>query len=410
MFRLPMLFIATGMVGFFLYHGLSLGVLGVWMAEPLRSPDGWFRVHLLVLDWATMIAMGAVYQLMDVVLQRRIYSMKLGYAHYAVFTVGTGLLLAGFAFSATVMLATGAVLACVGAGLFVWNVGKTLQLANQWNAVTISTACALGYLMLTAIIGVVMGLNFAFPVWLEGHDRLLAAHIWLGLIGWFGMLITGFSYKMLPMFYLSHGYATRLEPAVIAALHACVLFGAVSFLAGGGPTGQAISTTLAALAFALYAFHVAEIRRRRHKKSPGRGVAVTVGAAYTLAAFGAALLAGWLAFPAAFADRPTTAVLVTLYLGGWVSVTILGYLSKIVPFLWWTHKYGPKAGQANVPVMAQMIPDRWVGAALSFVAVSVAVAAVGMYADSRLWIGIGGTALSAGAIFYMGMIANVFRK
>src|SRR5690606_7245031 len=102
-------------------------------------------------------------------------------------------------------------LTLMGIALFVWNVGATMLQARLWNTITVSTAFALVYLLLTAVIGTIMGLNFAFPIWLEGHDRLLGTHIWLGFIGWFGMLITGFSYKMLPMFYLSHGHSSKLE-------------------------------------------------------------------------------------------------------------------------------------------------------------------------------------------------------
>ncbi|TLS50667.1 hypothetical protein FE782_18350 [Paenibacillus antri] len=410
MFRLPLLFIATGIVGFVLYHALSLLTLGTWMFEPIRNPDGWFRVHLLVLDWATMIAMGAVYQLMDVVLQRRIYSMKLGYLHYAVFTAGTIALLYGFVASDVPFLAGGALLALTGVVLFAWNVGATMLQARVWNPVTASTACALIYLVVTAVMGTVMGLNFAFPVWIEGHDRLLASHIWIGMLGWFGLLITGFSYKMLPMFYLSHGFSARLQYPVIALLNAGVLTGAVSFLFGGGGAAQAASVAVVAAAFVVYAAHIAEVRKHKHKSSPGRGIWWTVQSAHALAFFGAALLATWLLFPGAFEGRQTTMVIGMFYMWGWVSMTVLGYLSKIVPFLWWTHKYGPRAGQPNVPTMAMMIPDAAVGYGLACVAAGLCIALAGIYFESKVWVGAGGTALSVGSILYMSVIVRVFSR
>lgn len=410
MFRLPILFMATGIVCFALYHGISLMTLGTWMMEPMRSPDGWFRVHLLVLAWATMIAMGAVYQLIDVVLGRRIHSETLGYAHYAAFVTGTSLLLAGFLSSSVWTLAVGAALSLIGILMFVWNIGATMWKAQQWNAVTVSTACALFYLALTAMIGLALGLNFAFPLWPEGHDRLLGAHIWLGLLGWFGFLITGFSYKMLPMFYLSHGFSTRLQPLVIVLLNLGVVVGAETFLLGGGGAAQAAAFLLALLAFAVYLGAVKAIREHKHKSSPGRGIRWTVETSRALVAFGAATIAAWAFAPEWFRQQPTTLIVGTAYLGGWVSITILGYLSKIVPFLWWTRKYGPRAGQPGVPIMSAMLSDRVVGWGLPGIAAGVALTMIGVLAASKLLVGAGGTTLSVASLLYIGCIASVFAK
>ncbi|MFD2384705.1 hypothetical protein ACFSWD_26930 [Paenibacillus xanthanilyticus] len=405
-----MLFIATGMISFILYHALSLFTLGAWMIEPIRSPDGWFRAHLLILDWATMIAMGAVYQLMDVVLQRRIYSVKLGYLHYVGFTLGTILLLAGFASVNVPLLAAGAVLTLLGIGLFVGNVGVTILQARQWNAVTISTACALVYLLLTAVIGTVMGLNFAFPIWLEGHDRLLAAHIWMGLIGWFGLLITGFSYKMLPMFYLAHGHSTRLQGYIIVLINLGVIAGAETFLLGGGGGPQAVSIGFLVLAFGLYGAFMTEVGKHRHKRNPGLGIWWTVHAARAMLIFGLLVLFSWLAFPEAYAQHHTTLIIGMAYLGGWVSLTILGYLSKIVPFLWWTHKYGPRAGHPDVPVMSSLISERSISYGLGGIASGVVLSVIGLFSGIEWCVEVGGTATSVSSLFYIGLIARVFTK
>ena len=54
-------------------------------AEPLRLAF----VHWLILGWATMIAMGAVYQLISVVLQRDVFSRRLGYIQFGVYFAGS---------------------------------------------------------------------------------------------------------------------------------------------------------------------------------------------------------------------------------------------------------------------------------------------------------------------------------
>ena len=159
MFRLPFSFIITGIVGFVLFHALTLVDFAGWIGAEPRSPDGLFRVHLLVLGWATMIAMGAVYQLLNVILQTQFYSEKIGFVHYGFFTVGTMGLLPAFA-------------ARIRCGLrFVrhWRSSASCCLrltlhdvvqAGQWHAITVSTASAIGYLILTGLIGAAMGLDW----------------------------------------------------------------------------------------------------------------------------------------------------------------------------------------------------------------------------------------------------------
>src|SRR5690606_27460707 len=115
----------------------------------LRGPTGWFHVHLFVLGWATMLAMGAVYQLINVILQSQLYSTKLGYVHYVLFTLGLAGLLYGFHQGNTAWIAGFAVLAFCGIVLFVWNIFATLFRAAQWNAITLSAAWAVLYLLLT---------------------------------------------------------------------------------------------------------------------------------------------------------------------------------------------------------------------------------------------------------------------
>ena len=48
-----------------------------------------------------------------------------------------------------------------------------------------------------------------------------------------------------------------------------------------------------------------------------------------------------------------------LALGGWVSLTIVGMMLKIVPFLVWYRVYAPRAGREPVPTLAQL---SWPGA------------------------------------------------
>jgi hypothetical protein len=410
MFRLPFLFIITGLVSFVLFQLLTLFDLAAWIGEDPRNSEGWFRIHLLVLGWASMIAMGAVYQLINVVLQSKIYSERLGFVHYGFFVVGTAGLLIGFQTMRIYWIASFATLAFIGILLFAWNMGATLLRAAQWNAITISTACAVIYLTLTGLTGMAMGLNFGFNLWGSIHEQLFGAHIWFGTLGWFGLLITGFTYKMLPMFYLAHQFPTRMQTMTLLLWNTGVWIGALSFLFNGSLLWKGLGLLFIVLALIAFNVHISQIYRHRHKPKPGAGIIWTLVSARALMVIGIALIPLYALFTDWMLQSPIIVLLGWTYLWGWVAVTILGYLSKIAPFLWWTHKYGPQIGKAKIPTMAQLIDDRKVNIGLASIVTALVLLLLGIGFSLPWLMTVGGCALSLCSLGYIGLIARVFTR
>jgi len=410
MSRLPFLFIVTGIIGFVVYQAASLTSMFGFLGDSIRGPEGWFHVHLFVLGWASMLAMGAVYQLINVILQSSIYSQRLGYAHYAAFTIGLIGLLYGFIASDIHWIAGFATLAFVGILLFAWNMAVTLKRASKWDAITISAACSVLYLVLTGVSGMAMGINFATGWFGDYHENLFGAHIWMGTIGWFGLLITGFSYKMLPMFYLAHDYPTRPQSVVLLLWNGAVVAGVLSFLVGGVPWFMWTALLLLTAAAVVYNVHLLQIKKKRHKRTPGSGIKWSV---YCSHAFACSLFV-LLIYSAIYPDRllSSESVLVAgwLYLSGWVSFTILSYASKIVPFLWWTHKYGKRAGKPGTPVMGDLLSDKKVDVGLYAIAAASILLLVGLSVGSQTFVTIAGAALAAFSVAYIALIGLVFTR
>ncbi|WP_018752472.1 hypothetical protein [Paenibacillus sanguinis] len=408
MSRLPFLFIVTGIFGFILFHATSLMSLTGWLGEDIRGPAGWFQVHLFVLGWATMLAMGAVYQLIHVILQTNLYSERLGYIHYVLFTVGLFGLLLGFVQGDTYWIGGFATIAFSGIVLFVWNMAATLLRAKLWNAITLSTACAVTFLLLTGLTGMTMGIGFATGWGSEWHENLFGAHIWLGTLGWFGLLITGFSYKLLPMFYLSHDYPIRLEYIVLGLWNIGVLLGAGSFLLGS-PIGFKIAAlALIVIALWTYNIHLLRIRKKKHKRSPGAGIEWAVTGSQLLALFATLFVIRAILLPDNLLDTSTVLVAGWVYLSCWVSFTVLGYVSKIVPFLWWTYKYGKQAGKPGTPVLADLLDDRKVNLGLTLILCANLTVLIGLVLGSSLAVALGGAVLSVVSLAYITIIALVF--
>jgi len=409
MFRLPFAFIVTGIASFLLFHVLTFADFAGWLGAAVRGPEGWFHIHLLVLGWATMIAMGAVYQLIHVVVQTELYSKKLGFVHYALFTVGTTGLLIGFRFLHTPWIAAFATLACAGIILFAWNTGATLLKAKQWNPITVSAAAAVGYLVRTAVSGMLMGLNFELNFLGPIHERLFGTHIWLGTVGWFGLLITGFSYKMLPMFYLAHDYPQKLQLATLLLWNAAVWLGAIGFLSG---SRACFTLALAALSAALvvYNFHLRQIGKHKHKKAPGAGIEWTLWSSVVLMVVTVSGTAAIVVNPELGGRSTVVVFYLWMYVYGWVGITIMGYLSKIVPFLWWTHKYGPHAGKKQVSTMGQLLAEKPIHIGLAVIVLCLSGLLAGFGLNNMPLIAAAGSLLCGAAIFYMSMISLVFTK
>lgn len=356
-----------------------------------------------------MLAMGAVYQLIHVILQSDIYSTRLGYIHYVMFSIGVTGMLYGFIQADVRWLAGFATCALIGILLFGWNMAVTLFRAAQWNPITVSTACACLYLVLTGLTGMLMGLNFAFGQWNGLHERIFGAHIWMGTIGWFGMLITGFSYKMLPMFYLSHHYPVRLQKIVLLLWNAAVITGVVAFLADMKRGLLWLALLLLTAGMLVYVYHLEQIQEKRHKNNPGPGIRWSVYVSRALAALMVALLIYASQGPELLLHPRVVLLAGWVYLGGWVSLTILGYASKIVPFLWWTHKYGKQAGKPGTPLMAGMLNQRHVSWGLIAMATSSLLLVSGVLINLAEVMMVGGTLLSIFSMAYIFMIARVFQ-
>jgi hypothetical protein len=106
-------------------------------------------------------------------------------------------------------------------------------------------------------------------------------------------------------------------------------------------------------------------RRRPLDVTQYHGITSVVSFALTIPVGVVAALCGWL--------QPEILVALALAaLVGWLGQSTTGYLYKIVPFLVWQYRYGPLVGRQKVPLMREMLHQRW--AQLSFWLINVGLA------------------------------------
>ncbi|GAB7388147.1 hypothetical protein BSNK01_19840 [Bacillaceae bacterium] len=352
--RLPFLFIFFGLLVLLASQGIFL-FWGDPVADGVfRTPGIWMAAHLMLLGWGVMVAMGAMYQLVPVSFLVPIWSEKFGFFQFAVTATGVFGLALSFAWAPHRAYHAGG-LVVLGTLMFLVQMGMTLKQRQQKQMLTLFVTTALLCLLLTVIFGALLALSIGGRLSGSGYPFYFKSHLLFGLAGWFTLLIIGFSYKLVPMFALSHGFSEKLSHWVYGVYVLGLAVTWFSFFHERFAWAFTPGVFLLWLGFSLFGFHIRQILRKKLKKKLDPGFvfalfAIATGWLVHLFAFIATL---WPDFPAA-----GYGILLYTFVTGWISYSIAGYLFKIVPFLWWTHRYSERAGKEPVPTLKEMVNEK----------------------------------------------------
>jgi cbb3-type cytochrome oxidase subunit 1 len=338
--------------------------------------------HLFVLGWICSVVMGAMYQLVPVALETRLYSERLAKWQFAFHLVGfVGMVWMFNVWNMKQVGHFGSVLA-VGVGLFVYNIVRTLWRVPKWNVTATAVTAALFWISLTIIAGlsiatakctyesteglatvggvrtVVSGLR-SLAGFMSRFDAISAmhAHAHLGGVGFFTLLIVGVSYKLIPMFTLSEIQSQRRAALSVALLNLGLAGSFVTILLRS-PWKLAFALVVIA-ALAIYGWELTAILRARKRHALDWGIKYFLTAVTLLLPVSIlSVVLSWPGLPL----NPLIGQLENLYgflgLIGVVSFAIMGMLYKIIPFLVWFGVYSKHIGRAQVPALADMYSPR----------------------------------------------------
>jgi len=323
-----------------------------------RVPSMWAVSHLLIIGWSCMVAMGAMYQLVPVAFLTPIYSERIGYIQFHLMTLSiVGFVLAFWLLDRTLLLIFGTGLVS-GFLLFIFNMLASFRAIKSWTMISKTVFASIIYLSLTILIGGLLLLQLTLEIFPpDWHNSLLYSHITFGIVGWFSLLIFGFSYKMVPMFALAHHFSMSKSLNTYYLFHAGILTIVLSYWLENLWL-LALGSVFILLAFTYFLLVVIEILRKRMKLLLDEGfvfslISIPVGfiihLAFVLTIFfeisysTKIILTNWIIF------------LIYLYFMLWITLCIAGYLYKIIPFLWWTHKYSQLAGKQKVPMLKDFV-------------------------------------------------------
>jgi len=361
-----------------LHFGCALGalllaglLLAAGYADPLqaaRAPATLLTVHLVTIGWLTLLMLGALYQFVPVITGTPLYSQRLPLASLALIGAGLAAMLAGFlalggtAWLSRAWLPLGGGLVLAGMTLGALDLALTLWRARPLPLPARFVAVGLGFMLVTALFGLGFALAFTLP---RPPSALLALtggglglHLAAGLGGWFTLTAMGVSYRLLSMFMLAPEEPRPSTWAALILTTAGIVLalaaGLGRLLAGWSGLAEWLGAGLALFGVACYLADMLRFYRTRKRRQLELN-SVTAAVALVLLAL---VIAGAGVAAALGRFGQCAAALGYLFVFGGLSGLGLGQLYKIVPFLTWLERFGPKMGKGPVPRVQDLVNER----------------------------------------------------
>lgn len=314
-------------IGFFAFGLAALGAAvggsaGVWVPLAL--------LHLAALGAFASIAMGALYQFVPVIGGSRLSSPPLGFVHFALHAIGAITVVAGFQRGSFTAVGIGGAIVGVGVLLQAGNLLATLW-GKKGTPPPRMAALALIWFVATVIVGAIAAFSFARG---SAPGEALALHPILGVAGFFGTLIAAVSHRLLRMFERVND--ERFAPTATLAVALAALIALWNLRVG--------SFALVAAALVV----VWSVARIGMQRNPAYQHETFLYAA--LSAVG-----GLVSAVAAVLDAWPIAIACALWL--FVGSAVVGYIQRIVPFIWWIVR-AQREGGKNIPVLGVMNASR----------------------------------------------------
>jgi len=404
---IPLRYILTGQIGAVLFGVGSIFILP-GILSVAQGPHVLALVHTVTLGWITMTMMGALYQLVPVILVTKLRFFWLSHSQYVLYLAGVILMIGAFWANAPALLAIGGALVVAAVILFVIHLGLTIAQSERRPITAAYLVASLAYLLAVVGFGLTAALNFLWGFLGPEGDRLLLTHLMIGFIGWVTLTIVGVSYKLVAMFALAHGHSERLGWWLLGILNLGVIGLAVA-LALPVP-GWLVALPAAILGIGLLGFvgDYARMLRHRRKRRLDEAQAFTVAGASWLAVGVAFAIALGLLHPMNPFAGPWLALGYIVAIG-WIGQTLSGYLHKIMPFLVWNARYGSRVGREKVPLMRDMLNLPLARTSCYALNIGILAEAVALGIANPLAVTIGAIPVAVGLIGVAANLVNVLR-
>jgi hypothetical protein len=311
--------------------------------------------HLLVLGFMAQVMLGALLQILPVAVGVTVPRPRLTAALIHIpLTLGTLTLAGAFLFSLPVGFAHAVGLLGLGFGVALIAFHLALWRAPVASGAVIALRCALGALLVTVVLGLLLAGSLSWG-WSLPVVAITDLHAVWGLAGWTTLLLAGVAYQVVPMFHITPPYPAGLTRR-FAPLMTGILAGWSAFILAGWTMGATVAGMALAVGLIVLAAATLSLLAQRRRKigDPTLGY-WRMSMASLLAGAAVWLLTRWI--PALATSPQVELGLGILLIFGFAVAVINGMLYKIVPFLAWFHLQAQLLGRAKAPNIKQLLPD-----------------------------------------------------
>lgn len=320
------------------------------------SPSMFALTHLITLGFISMAMIGAMQQLLPVLVGSPVKRpVLISSVLHGLMVIGVLLLTVGFLFDQQLLLTAAFLALGVCFALFLVVTLNCLFSAESKSDSVTAMRLSVSSLAIAMSAGIAVGSGLTADVaiftWIAWADM----HLGWALFGWAGLLFIGVGFQVVPMFQLTPGY-----PKAVMNRLPRVIFGLLlihSFAVLLWPDLASWLITAVVFCFALFAVVTLSLQSQRRRRIPDvtldywrLGMAsILVATLLWLIRF---LLPGQALSPAL-----ELAIGMVVLIGVLISL-IIGMVYKIVPFLLWFHLQSRLDEYVKLPTMKQILPDQ----------------------------------------------------
>lgn len=342
---------------FYLYAALAFGFATVLLfASANTFSQHYFQprilaiTHTMALGWGTMIIFGSSYQLLPVLVERKLYSNTLAWLSFIFAALGIPLLVwAFYQFNMGWLARHGAMFVNIAVIFFVINVTCTVAKSKGESVHALFMLTASIWLFITTFIGGLLLYNFTYDFLPKNSLYYLSLHAHIGIAGWFLLLVMGVGTRLIPMFLVSGYNNKKILWWIYSLVNGGLLIFALAFLYVPQKYFYLLAVFMLALALVLFVYYCRKAYVSRIRKHTDAQMKISLLAVIMMAA-PLVLLA---VIVAAFMASPGNLRLVMAYgftiFFGWLTAIILGMSFKTLPFIIWNKTFHAKAGLGKTP-------------------------------------------------------------
>ncbi len=288
-------------------------------------------VHFLMLATLSMGILGALHQFIPVITNKASRSQFISRIVFVSFLIGSFSLPLGFTFELEWLVVLGGFFAFIAVLAALINFSKPLFKSSNIQSTGLKLSL-LGFLF-TACFGVVYVIDRS-KNWFDLSGHIVLAHASIGLFSWLGLTYISVSEKLWPMFMLAHVKEKRRYPQIgIYSLFLGTLIFSVSLLFNLFPL-QVLSGFMILIGFTTHSISLASHVRRRKRKADLHLAFLITSEIFLVASAVFAFVSVYYELSSTlFANRLVACFITSL--AGWLLLTYVGHLHKVVPFVEW---------------------------------------------------------------------------